>query len=349
MKHWNTFIFLLLALVACNRDDDGGSVSIPGDEELSAGSPVDKRVKEMQDKYAIIFRHDFNPGDLTYNWTEALPGMPYTPADTAHVIPVLDFIEREVFSLFPEGFIKKYLQANILLVDSLKFAYDESDEITGVERKLWNSLPGHVTRNALVISHVSKDFDPTSTAFKEDLVSLFVERMMVNANLWPRPDAFAAIAEADAAVSWLSKIYWDGDLNTLAYWWGSVPEGFVPGPEFPDAPPPAHEWLRSGILKMGRLGYRRVTIAEGTGPAFITYCGTLGQDFGDYVSFIISKTVAEKEAYYTYLASQPDTFFATDTEIVRTGAEVVERLRAKVRLVKEYFRRNFDIELKDHS
>jgi hypothetical protein len=331
----------LLWIVACDRSDPSGTVSVFVNEELDAGDLVGQRIKEMQDKYDIVFRYDFKDSELSYNWTESLSGMPYPKADPNHVIPVLDFIEREVFSLFPEGFIKKYLQANILLVDSLKHSYYDDNTITGEDITRWKSISGHVTRNCLVLSHVSDDFDPTSTALKEDYVSLFIERMMVNSNLWPRPDAFAAISEADASV--FSPVYWAGNLGSLSYWWGSSPEGFVQPPDVPEPTEVVHEWYRSGILKMGRLGFRGITLYPDYGYLFIIYTGTLGQDFGDYVNFIISKTVAQKEEFYGYLRSLPATAFGSN----RTVDEVIQKIRTKEQLVRDYFKENFNIELKD--
>ncbi|MDR0544348.1 MAG: hypothetical protein LBG30_03250 [Odoribacteraceae bacterium] len=340
-------IIMLLVLpwtVACDRSDPSGPVSVFANEELDTEGAVARRIKEMQDKYSLVFRYEFKDSDLSYNWTENLSGMPYTKADPEYVIPMLDFIEDKVFSLFPEGFIKKYLQANILLVDSLKHSYYDDDMVAGTDLTRWKSIVGHVTRNALILSHVSKDFDPTSTSLKEDFISLFIERMMVNSNLWPRPDAFAAIAEADGGTAF-STVYWAGDLGDLAYWWSSTPEGFVYPDGYTGPTSTVHQWYRSGILKMGRLGLRGITnYGDPYGYIFLIYCGTIGQDFGDYVNFIISKTAAQKEAFFDYLRSLPAATFGD-----RPVEEVITRMRTKIQLVKDYFKEHFNIELKDLS
>ena len=327
-------IVIPLLFTACDRSDEGGYLVFESGGNSMGDSPVDRKIQEMFEKYDVMFKYDFNEVDYSYNWTEHLDvtKLPYTPAKPEYVERVINYIENEIFSVFPEGFIANYLQPDILLADSLKLEWEYDDRVNGVYYTDHHSLCGNITRNYVVVGRVSESFDFESKETKEELISLFVERMLGNRNFWPKPQAFLDVTGEDYGTFGVGK-YWTGAFNDFAYWGSSTPVGDAS--EYFD-------WWKNGILKHGRLihtGYERQMvwgIIE-----FISWNmakTTIGQDFGDYVAFIISRTAAEKETFFADVASRPTSY---------GGAAAVEKMRTKMQLVKDYFQTNFGITLQE--
>ncbi|MDR2131356.1 MAG: hypothetical protein LBP56_09385 [Odoribacteraceae bacterium] len=340
--------FLATAFVACDLSDPGEPAAVPPGFDLSDDSPAGVRIEKALEDHGVLYRYKFTDVDYSYNWTSSITSMEYVPAtDQQSIINVIDYIEQEIFSIFPEGFVKTYMPPTVLLVDSLKmlYTYDDPRPDPPVNVTYHYSIVGNVTASSMVIANVNKNFNnPPSETLKEDLISLFVERLLANKNL-PWPDAFVAVSDELFRATGLAASYhpyWNGDFVNIKSW------GLVV-PDFTD-------WWGRGILKIGRLGDMGFSVFVWGAYEIETYDlakATAGQDFGDYVAFILTKTAAEKQAFYDIVAARPLTQNVPggnpDPRTPQGGPPAVEVMKRKVQLVKDYFKENFNIELKDPS
>lgn len=320
-------ILLAGLLPACDRADDCDPVEVMGATGLSDATPLDARIKEIYEQYNVLFKYDFDIQEYEYNWTESLSAIPYTPADPACAKDVIDAIEEKVFRLFPDGFIRKYLQPNILLADSVKMEYSAENWDDGSEVISWYTLTGNISKNNMTIGQVNPSFKADAAGLQEAWISLFIERMMLNKNFWPHPTEFEQV---NGGGTTFLGCYWDGNYDLVQTWMGSYPEGHS-SEKF--------QWWEKGILKPGRLGCSGyVSMMDGLLEMYTYTKGTLEQDFGDYAAFIMTKTPAEKEAFWQTIREK-----AAKQEY--DADEVLGMMQTKVRLVQEYFRKNFGFEL----
>lgn len=344
MKHFKFFIllaFFATAFVACDLSDPGDEVPPPAGFDLVDDSPAGERIKQAIEDYDMLFRYQFSDVEYGYNWTGSITSLSYTPAtDQEAIIKVIDYIEDEVFSIFPEGFIKQYMPPTVLLVDSLKMHYKHNDQLSDpvVTYEYDYSIAGNVTAGNLVVANVNSRFNnPPSATLKGELVSLFVERLLANANVaWP--EKFVALTDSIYGTSIPSLVYnsnypyWDGDFSAIKTW-TALTEGYT-------------GWWGRGILNMGRLGNMSYS-GQAYGSIMITSYGyargTAAQDFGDYVAFILTKTPAEKQAFYDTVAAVP----VPDARYPEGGPIAVSAIKRKVQLVKDYFKENFNVELRE--
>lgn len=324
-------IIVMSLFIACDRSDESDYhfelESSLSDEE----GPIAERISEFFEKYGLQVKYDFEDAEYTYNWTEHISSVPYTKADPNYVIRVLDYLEDEIFPVFPEGFIEKYLQPNILFVDSLSIEYSYLNSTSGVSYTENRSISGNVTQNYLAIGRVSESFDFESEEMKEELVALLIERMMINTANWPKPQEFINVT-GEKYGTFSGGIYWKGEFDDVASWIGST---------MPGSATEYFQWWNNGVLKHGRLGCVGYEYMEFWGMVFEIFSiakGTTSQDFADYYTFITKKTAAEKEAFFADVASR---------ESGAGGPAAVEKMRTKMQLVKDYFKENFNITLQE--
>jgi hypothetical protein len=342
--HATLLAFVTSIFVACDLSDPGSPVGAPDDFELNDDSPAGQRVKKAFEDHGVLFRYEFTEVDYAYDWTGSITSMPYVPATNQEsIIKMIDFIEQEVFSIFPDGFIKEYMPPKILMVDSLKIRYTYYDELSEppVSYSIYKNIQGNVTSSSLTISGVNEHFVGTSEV-KEELISIFVERLLANSKAFPWPEEFLAVTEdlynqamegVTASVKNMYYPYWSGDFSDIDSWMATAEEGPT-------------DWLGRGILKPGRLGdlsYDRRSFYgyELTSPACAK--ATLANDFADFVVFILTKTVAEKEAFYAYVES----IVSSDARYPQGGPLAAAAIRQKVQVVKEYFKTHAGVELRD--
>jgi hypothetical protein len=347
IKYIVLLAFAATLLVACDLSDPGSSAKAPDGFELDDDSPAGLRIKKALEDYGVLFRYEFTDVDYAYNWTGSIQGMPYVLAtDGNAIIKVIDYIEQEVFSIFPAGFIKEYMPPTILLVDSLQMEYIHRDDAADppVRYNVYNNILGNVTSGSLTIGGVNEHF-VGSQEIKEGLISIFVERLLANSKAFPWPDEFVKVTDdlyeqamgGVASSTYNSNYpYWDGDFENVGYWSATIADGPT-------------TWLGRGVLSPGRLGdLSYETLSLGGTVYELPTCakGTMGNDFGNFVVFILTKTVAEKEAFYAYVAS------ITTNGGVRYphgGPAAAEAIKQKVQIVKNYFQEHVGIELKDPS
>jgi hypothetical protein len=352
---------LSIFVVACgDLSDPGGEVELGEGMSFSDDSPAGQRIRKAIDDYGIFFKYQFPESEYSYAWNTIISSMPYTRATHEEsIIKAIDYIDDEVFSLFPEGFIKKYMPPTILLVDSLKVRCQHEDQLVGETETVYHSIPGNITESALVIANINEKFNKPGEEYtatlKEDLVSLIVERLLSNAAT-PFPDDFIRVTTDffDLKMSVITPAllipfvkpmhnpYWDGDPNaSMLYDRWSVEVG---------AAIPQTSWWGRGLVKTGRRGELSWQLNAGTG---LVYQGisrpTQAQDFGDFVAFILTKTAAEKEAFYATVAAQPDRSGTTayPGAFPYGGAESLGIIKQKVQMAKDYFQTNLGVTLQE--
>ena len=259
---------LLLALAACSKSDPfEGNFEVMSLPVLSDATPLDSKVKEMYNKYDVLFYPAFKPAELTYDLEYGLSlrdsvygGFEYTVADMKYGAEVIDSVESWVFKTFPLDFSKKYLPFSIFMVDTLRefrlYSY-------GPRLFLVNTFTGYNDfriRKKTMISSVSPRFDSEKgkRLLRESWLSLFVEIMLSDL---PAPVAFSKISE-EGYKAWIT----DASDVMATY----------------------------ALLKKSRL-QRAYPIAPNIYQWEKT---TLQQDFGDFVAFIVYTPEEEKQLAY---------------------------------------------------
>jgi hypothetical protein len=278
-------------------------------------------------EYGVNIKSNFDATDFgPVNFGVQLP---YTPAiDVEGITQLLKYFEDNALSYFPKEFISEYMPRTILLVDSLVSVYKYVDTYNDPNVK-WTErrpIPGYVTDRYLVLGNAGQRFDPNAEGLKEEMISLLVERLLSNSDRLPKLDDFVAATEnavtACGAV-WMNGTsifainypYWNGILNVGggSYDWTLFYELRTP-------------WLGYGVLKPGREGfvaYANESLAGFHIRAFSADKGTKEKDFGDFTAFLLTKTAAEREAFYTSVAVA-DSLGLTDSTTFAKYPERVE-------------------------
>jgi hypothetical protein len=320
-------IAVLAAILAASCVEDPSVLSL-GSEDAGALMEIYER---YEIEYGVRIKNefaasDFGPVNIGYE-------LPYTP--TQHVegiMQLLQYLEENVFSYFPSEFLNEYMPRTILLVDSLNKVFEYSDTYNSpkVEWSEHRPVAGYVTDLYLVLGNASARFDPNAEDLKEELISLLVERLLCNSDRLPLLTDFVNATE-DALrackVTWQMQIgsklsfmpmnypYWDGLSSSLFKEWNMQHASYT-------------RWKGWGLLKPGRLGYVGFYDEIIVGIHLTEYAydkGTVAKDFGDFTAFVLTKTAAEKEAFYAAVAAA-DSLPLIDSSRVETDPElVVER------------------------
>jgi hypothetical protein len=329
-------------------------------ENEGSGALMDV-LERYEIEYGVNIKSNFDATDFgPVNFGVQLP---YTPAiDVEGITQLLQYFEDNALSYFPKEFISEYMPRTILLVDSLVSVYEYTDTYNdpNEERTERRPLPGYVTDRYLVLGNASQRFDPNIEGLKEEMISLLVERLLSNRDRLPKLDDFVATTENAVTACgsvWMigtfflkmNYPYWDGILNVAgsSYNWSVGYELRTP-------------WLGYGILKPGREGLQEYSNESVIGfhiRAFSIDKGTKEKDFGDFTAFLLTKTAAEREAFYTSVAAADSlgltdsTTFADHPEwvVVRDGKYYdgrfpyyggqigADAIRAKVAIVRAWW------------
>jgi hypothetical protein len=178
-----------------------------------------------------------------------------------------------------------------------------------------------VTDRYLAIGNVNTHFDTNDAGLKEELISAVVERLLSNDYLPPLTDFVNATEDALKAckVQWQIAIgntislfavnypYWNGISSALYKTWNMEKEDYT-------------RWLAWSVLKPGRCGYMGFNDDSKMGIRLTSYeydKGTIQKDFGDFTAFILTKTPAEKEAFYAAVAAH--------NELPDASADMIEK------------------------
>lgn len=176
------FLFCLgfLGILSCADNDDESRLGfeLPERPVLSDNTPTNAKIKQLYEKYGIHFRYEFPKEDFTWDWTTQLSNPKYSPALEGRVLDAIDFIEENVFSIFPDTFLKRYLPFNVLMTDTLSGSYSP-----------WH---GTIASNYLGLGKIGTLWESADKeVLRDSWISLFVEKMLGN---WTYPADFAKIS-----------------------------------------------------------------------------------------------------------------------------------------------------------
>ncbi len=250
----------LLLLSSCHKEDNfTETVEVFSRPEPSGDTPVGLKIKEMYERYNVLFKPVFDTAEYTWDWSKSVAqtkpnetGLRYTPAKIDYVIPVIDSVKSWVFESFPYEFSKAHMPLNILLTDTL------GNKFAGVPM-IYRMYEGNVASNYILLSYVSERFntEKNKRTLRECWLSLFVEKMMVS---FPTPYAFAAVNTSGYA-----KVIMTNAEDVM---------------------------VNYAMLKKARTKQIAGTATASWGKV------TLQQDFGDFVAFIVFTPEAEKQLIY---------------------------------------------------
>lgn len=255
-----------MALLSCNKSDDfDGTIEVFDPPAFSDATPNDAKVKQLFDKYGVLFRPSFELLEYTYDWGNSVAqtepnvtGLRYTPADPDYVIPAIDSVDSWVFKVLGEEFTKKYMPLKILLADTM-----ENKQLSGTTI-VHRMYEGNIATNYILVSYVSDRFEAQKEKrlLRDSWLSLFIEKILPKL---PAPSAFAAVSTAGYA-----KLSFTNAEDVMTSY---------------------------ALLKKGRT-------KQTTGSATSAWTRvTLAQDFGDFVAFIVYTPEAEKQLAYNKNAS----------------------------------------------
>jgi hypothetical protein len=303
--------------LACTEDPSVLSIQDEGTGELM------EVVERYETEYGVRIKSDFDASDFGPVNTGRV--LPYTPAnDIDDIIQLLQYVEENAFSYFSKEFLNEYMPRTILLVDSLNVAFGYSDTYNtpSVEWSENRSIPGYVTDRYLVLGNASSRFDPNAEGLKEELISLVVERLLGNSDRLPSLSDFVTATEnatTACGVSWslarMNYPYWSGVTGSSSYDWGLESELHT-------------RWLGYSILKSGRRGLVEFEDRTLMGIHYRVFAfdkGTAEQDFGDFTAFVLTKTAAEKEAFYAAVAANDSLQLASANIVEKYPEFIVER------------------------
>jgi hypothetical protein len=317
---------LLLALTVSCQDDPVNNLT---DDPIATGDTtrlVPPRYLSLaaltqwfEDEYSISFIFQIAEDDYM-NVSEGVP-LPYTPAtDTTRIKRLLYYIGDNVLNVFPARTLAKYMPPTIYLVDSLKETYELRDTQTnpGVtdRRDLPFPIVGQTTGSYLVIGNAGPRFDEKKADLREDLLTLFIDRLLYNTTL-PTMDAFQKFSEEATLASgmtWetesngsirkspINYPYWDGlahasssTMRSAGHSWAVANFGIT------DLSLNQTIWIGRGVRKVGYsgcIGREYVSLVGMIIDSYSFLKPTVRQDFGRTAAFIITTPPAEREAYY---------------------------------------------------
>lgn len=395
------FASCLLAAVAFTACEDDSNDTTPAGE-TPALSP-DEAIAAFNAKYDLEATLDVDTATFCYasadgqmfRWIngrvdengDTIPdfiGQYFVPADNEYVGKVLDFLETEVFPVFGDEFISKYMPRTIYFASEVQYNPYYSDRNFGLlnlSKDIHFAFDGGTCcPEFIMFSHCCADFDAMDKTYLKRLyTSLVVEYIYSNIanSTLEEPTAFNQYSLDYTCGTDLGFMIFSINENCDAYYESSSDE-FVTGwtndwpffDSFDEVTNGEYLWHMPTVwfqteFRPARIGaceltlYDQATVTEYDYPT--PYCATymrasLAQVLGDYVAFIVTTTPAEKEAYY---AEIEDALAKADTEDgvafpteylggtnAKTVNDVMPDIKARVQLCKDYFA-NYGVILTD--
>lgn len=392
MKKTLLFASCLLAAVAftaCEDDtndagNEGGNTPALTPDEAIAAFNTKYDLEATLDVDTATFCYA-SPDGRMFSWDndivdengDTVPdfrGQYFVPADNEYVGKVLNFLETEVFPVFGEEFISKYMPRTIYFASEVQYHPYYTNRNLGLLNQSkdihYVFEGGTCCPEFIMFSHCCADFDTMDKTYLKRLyTSLVVEYIYTNVanSTLDEPTAFNQYS-IDYTVG--TDIYGfifctnqnsDGyyfstatdfvlDYTNYGLHWNSFEEisngdnlWYMPTVWFQSELRPARVGAMELTLydEQTAIDYGYPTIYKAT-----YYRSSLAQVLGDYVAFIVTTTAAEKEAYYAQIQDAVD---KADTEdgvafpteymngVTKTVNDVLPDIKARVELCKEYF------------
>ena len=345
MKKTLMFASCLLAAVAftaCSDDDndnngDGGATT-PAPEmgveafnakyDLQATLNVDTATFNYASLDGKMFSWDLDMADENGDSIPDFQGQYFVAADNEYVDKVLGFLDAEVFPVFGEEFISKYMPRTIYFASEVQYNPMYNNRELGIlyqSKDFYYAFDGGICcPNYIMFSHCCSDFDTMDKTYLKRLyTSLVVEYIFTNIanSRLDEPTAFNQYSIDYTVGTSFWGIEFCFNKNCDGYYFSSA-DDFETGmlnynPEYDTAEEIVNGenmwhfptvWFQSE-LRPARIGVTELTRYDDetlNDPDYsiyhrygtVYYRPSLAQVMGDYVAFIVTTTAAEKEAYY---------------------------------------------------
>lgn len=158
---------------------------------------VDAKINHFYEKYGSRVLYRFTPVDLAFAWSINAPKWyaPVKEGNEAYIERMMDFLEKDVFSEYPEAFIRKFLPYRIFLVDSI------CDSPTYKESALKDMM--ELKTHAIAIAHISPDMETIDWKKMQSGVTTGIMNNIYN-SVSHKPTEFISLAPGGFML-WLSE------------------------------------------------------------------------------------------------------------------------------------------------
>lgn len=275
-----------MTLLSCNKKDDfDGTITVFDPPVLSDATPMQSKIKQMYNTYGVLFKPSFELIEYQYNWETSIAQTAANVVGLRYTPAYEDYVIPVIDSV--DSWVFKIFPLEFtkkyMPLNILLVDTMENKQTSG-STIVHRLYEGNIATNYILLSYVSARFTPEKP--KRMLRESWLSLFMEKIlPKLPPPTDFAAVSTAGYAKASFTNAE---DVMTLY-----------------------------ALLKKGR---NKQTTGTATSAWNKT---TVGQDFGDFVSFIVFTPDSEKQLAYNKNAS----------------------ILTKVNLVKDYFKNNFNITL----
>ncbi len=205
MTRNNSIIYFLcgilgvFCLTGCDKTDGIGNWTFDYPAPTFENTELGKLRKELYETYNVNFMTEFEEDFYLFDWnnefnlfeTQTIPA-----SDQAYTVNYL----KEMKALLQQmpAFLTKHLPSHVMLVDSLRNAYDITYNLKPVKSPV-RGVMGYNTTNLLILSYAGKSFPlQDKNELRETWTELFFERALSD---YEAPEAFKALVSSQKAGS----------------------------------------------------------------------------------------------------------------------------------------------------
>lgn len=341
---------LLSALPACRQSEE---YDLSWLDDMIVELPPE--LDGINTAYRLEITNDIKENTYRYDGEKDLE-TDYTPATTEQAVAVTDFLEKEIFPLFPEGFIKTYMPATIFIADEVTFHYSYDLEDYDTEEGKYNhiverrdrALYGDIGEKHLTLAAARLAGDRDSLRF--EWTSLLIERMMSNIARWEEPTDF---------ITFTNSLYRQYYEFRRSYYQSALSLGEENFGHYgtPGSIDEFSYWIFSGSIREVRYGhslyygyteayidaYSRDHDTDMHGTKLDNYCWyypTYRQDFADYAAYRLTHTQAQWDDFVQHIDGLTLERTIGGELVVNTCSR--ETFETKMKEVETYMKRHFD-------
>lgn len=214
-------IFVVMTLNSCKKDEDALTPSgiVDGYVLPQGNNAFDNTIVDYYNKYNTYVLYKFDREDIywtptgytipTLTGTFWSPGHDVAVAEEAYIPAQLELLKSNLFDLYPEKFLKKFLPAKILLcskVDSIAMGFNASFQYV----KLQTSVGAYSYYNTICVNYGnSKITTLTATdkiAFRKKLNTMFIDNIISRGLTTPTNDFINSADYGTAMTTWAQAL-----------------------------------------------------------------------------------------------------------------------------------------------
>ena len=186
---------LAATLASCSQKED---YDLSWLDEMGAELP--QELDSFNTEYRLEMTNSISEVDYLYDGDASLETS-YTETGVEQAMSVSEYLEQEIFPLFPDTFISRYMPARIYVADDVAFSYSvevydyEDGKMKHSLESMGRQLYGEIGQKHLTLAASRLENKDADEGLKFEWTSLILERMMSNINIWKEPTDFINIAE----------------------------------------------------------------------------------------------------------------------------------------------------------